>query len=93
MWKLWARKNKNGFHDIGSSKRCVEMHSNHDPIVKIIATESDNGNYHGWLMKDEATPYMIWHSEAQLKKCFYYGYEIEEKNGRGQYIKLNIETT
>jgi hypothetical protein len=58
-------------------------------IVKLKATEDENGEYWGWLEGDEVS--MVWNSLSALKMCFTYGIEIEEKAGKGRRIRLKIE--
>jgi hypothetical protein len=93
QWEMYAYKfkGKNGvFFEHPGEKRWVELFHFNEPIVKVRLTEDENGQYWGWLDKDETEPSMIWPSEVQFRMCFPYGYEAEEKAGKGKAIRLSI---
>jgi hypothetical protein len=73
--------------------RTVKMHGCPEP-VPVVVVEDPEGNYLGWMEEREGArrtgiPEMIMHKKL-FNMQFAYGYEAEEKEGRGHAIPLTI---
>lgn len=86
---MYAHNYGNRFFHTGPL-RYVELHLLKDPIVKVKVAIANNGDYYGWIRKDEEIPTMIWPSLVQFSMCFPYGYETEEKVNKGKMVRLQI---
>ena len=89
-WDAWAHEDRVLWH-IGE-KRWVELHGLDLPIVEVRVTLNPEGRYWGWQYagKESELPEMVWPEGFMLRMCFPYGFEIEEKRGKGRHVRLNI---
>ena len=62
-----------------------------DPIP-VRMTERKDGEYYGWIDRDEDSPVMIWPSRRLFEMCFTYGSKIEVEKGQGRVIRLICES-
>ncbi len=95
LWYMWAyqyvRNDGKGFYYSKVGDRAwVELHDINQPIVQVEVKQDDNGIYYGWINSFERHPKMIWISKVQFELCFPYGYELEEKHGKGRMVRLSI---
>lgn len=73
----------------------VKNHLLDKPILAVKVIADPNGEYYGWISSDNnrnnGKPSMIWPTEGQFNMCFPYGYQADEKVGKGKMVKLKIE--
>lgn len=73
----------------------VNNHLLDKPILPVKVILDPNGQYYGWISFDldrnNGKPSMIWPNEIQFSMCFPYGYQAEEKVGKGKMVRLRIE--
>lgn len=89
-WELYAHKRESGYWHAGS-KKFVEAHMLHDPIVQIELTEDPEGTYWGWLAKDATYPSMVWPKKMLLDICFPYGPDVEQERGKGRVVRMVVK--
>lgn len=89
------------YYHLSPDRWWVEIHGTKDPIVATRVRERRDGEpesiHWGWMYMgdncvDKQNRYqMIWPSLIQLKMCFPYGLEVEEKQSRGRRVNLIVE--
>lgn len=73
------------------TKRFVELHGLHKPIVPVVLTEDPEGSYWGWLQTGDTTVCMVWPSKKQLEMCFPYGTKADADQGYGRVVRMRAE--
>lgn len=89
-WSMWASVRPNGaFYEPGHRRYAQEF--SREPVVPVIVTEREDGQYWGWLASDRDTPTMIHGHAAAFRMCFPYGPQAEVDRGHGRILRLVIE--
>ncbi len=80
----------NIFSHIKQVEMCIEKHEKIYEIDVNETKEINEDSYYGWLEPEGDISYVYPHL-ALVSVCFTYGYEAEEKRGRGKVIRVKIE--
>lgn len=90
-WELFGAQNeKNGVYTVVGEAFFVRLYGQKPKPIRL--TEDPDGDYMGWLpnKKEESNPQFVQHKRI-FNISFPYGYQEEEKAGRGKAIYLRIE--
>lgn len=93
-WEMFAMPNGHGDWSALGNERYVRLHGCANP-TPVTVTQDLEGNYLGWIdaegeLKGDDVPVMIQRKEI-FNIQFPYGYQAEEKAGRGRAIRLTIK--
>ena len=89
-----TKRNLEVFADVNADIRTTKLYGD-GPYYKITIREANEGEEPSlWGWKDFARKeyLMIYAVKEAVESCFPYGYEIEEKRGKGKLLGLVIET-
>lgn len=93
-WMMFGWPNGHGDWSALGDEHYVRLHGCTEPVpVEVI--EDPEGSHLGWIdaedeLEGDDTPVMIQHHQV-FNIQFAYGYEAEEKRGRGRAVRLRIE--
>ena len=87
--RYFAHKDEKKFCHIYKTKVQVSCYGR-QPMFEIELQEHEQGEYYGWKDKETKEVIFIYNSLLLLNMCFGYGYEKEEKTGRGRMVRLKL---
>lgn len=95
--RVWHTHAARGVHNLrwvyeyfGNPTWIRICYPNHTPVAVTLA-EDPAGSHWGWIRTDTDEPTMIRASRHQFEAQFTYGWQAEEKAGRGRMVRLRVE--
>ncbi len=87
---MYAHNTEAGFRHVYPSSMAVKMCGGGE-IVRVRIVPDPEGTHWCWHDFEKNEYRMVWQSLVQLKVCFPYGIEIEEKRRHGIRVQVRVE--